>query len=70
MNLYQLRLPARDLVQRDALVLRIGSETSVDAVVVEESAPEKGEETEAARGPWTSRTATPTSGRPIVSWTR
>ncbi len=51
LNLYQLRLPARDLVQRDALVLRIGSETSVDAVVVEESAPEKGEETEAARRP-------------------
>ena len=50
LNLYQ-RLPARDLVQRDALVLRIGSETSVDAVVVEESAPEKGEETEAARRP-------------------
>lgn len=51
LNLYQLRLPVRDLVQRDALVLRIGSETSVDAVVVEESAPEKGEETEAARRP-------------------
>ena len=51
LNLYQLRLPARDLVQRDALVLRIGSETSVDAVVVEESAPEQGEETEAARRP-------------------
>ncbi|CAG8865581.1 hypothetical protein PS627_01499 [Pseudomonas fluorescens] len=46
LNVYQLRLPARDLVQRDALILRMGSETSVDAVVVEESAPERGEEGE------------------------
>lgn len=44
LNLYQLRLPTRDLVQRDALVLRLGSETSVDAVVIEESAPERAEE--------------------------
>jgi len=44
LNLYQLRLPARDLVQRDALVLRLGSETSVDAVVVEESAAEETEQ--------------------------
>jgi hypothetical protein len=44
LNLYQLRLPATDLVQRDALVLRLGAETSVDAVVVEESAAEKIEE--------------------------
>ncbi|OQR36783.1 peptidase S8 and S53 subtilisin kexin sedolisin [Pseudomonas sp. Bc-h] len=44
LNLYQLRLPARDLVQRDALVLRLGSEISVDAVVIEESAPERAEE--------------------------
>ncbi|KAF1311933.1 peptidase S8 and S53 subtilisin kexin sedolisin [Pseudomonas sp. SG-MS2] len=43
LNLYQLRLPAQDLVQRDALVLRLGGETSVDAVVVEESAPEEAE---------------------------
>lgn len=43
LNLFQLRLPARDLVQRDALVLRLGSETSVDAVVVEESAAEEAE---------------------------
>lgn len=41
LNLYQLRLPARDLLQRDALVLRLGSETGVDAVVVEESAAEE-----------------------------
>lgn len=44
LNLYQLRLPARDLVQRDALVLRLGSETSVDAVVIEESAAENSEQ--------------------------
>ncbi|MDO7896939.1 S8/S53 family peptidase [Pseudomonas citrulli] len=44
LNLYQLRLPAKDLVQRDALVLRLGSETSVDAVVVEESAAEESEQ--------------------------
>ncbi|MCU1723133.1 S8 family peptidase [Pseudomonas sp. 5P_5.1_Bac1] len=43
LNLYQLRLPANDLMQRDALVLRLGSETSVDAVVVEESAAEETE---------------------------
>ena len=46
LNYYQLRIPARNLLERDALLLRIGSETSVDAVVVEESAPEKGEEGE------------------------
>ncbi len=44
LNVYQLRLPVRDLVQRDALVLRLGTEVSVDAVIVEESAPERGEE--------------------------
>ncbi|WHS62573.1 S8/S53 family peptidase [Pseudomonas sp. G2-4] len=44
LNLYQLRLPARDLVQRDALVLRLGSETGVDAVVIEESAAEESEQ--------------------------
>ncbi|PTU74502.1 S8/S53 family peptidase [Pseudomonas mangrovi] len=46
LNFYQLRIPAKNLLERDALILRIGSETSVDAVVVEESAPEKGEEAE------------------------
>ena len=46
LNVYQLRLPAKDLLQRDALILRLGSEASVDAVIVEESAPEKGEEGE------------------------
>lgn len=44
LNVYQLRLPVADLVQRDAMILRMGSETSVDAVIVEESAPERGEE--------------------------
>lgn len=44
LNVYQLRLPVRNLVQRDALILRMGSETSVDAVIIEESAPERGEE--------------------------
>ncbi|AZF27693.1 S8/S53 family peptidase [Pseudomonas sp. R2-60-08W] len=43
LNLFQLRLPAIDLLQRDALVLRLGSETSVDAVVIEESAAEEAE---------------------------
>lgn len=43
LNTYQLRLPVTDLVQRDAMVLRIGSEVSVDAVVVEESAAESPE---------------------------
>ncbi|QXH79411.1 S8/S53 family peptidase [Pseudomonas salmasensis] len=44
LNVYQLRLPAKDLMQRDALVLRLGSETSVDAVVIEESAAEEAEQ--------------------------
>jgi len=44
LNVYQLRLPVDDLVQRDAMILRMGSEVSVDAVIVEESAPERGEE--------------------------
>ncbi|SQF98146.1 peptidase S8/S53 subtilisin kexin sedolisin [Paucimonas lemoignei] len=52
LNTYQLRLPVKDLIHRDALVLRIGSEVSVDAVVVEESAAElkgnQSSETEAA----------------------
>ncbi|WP_404440324.1 S8/S53 family peptidase [Stutzerimonas chloritidismutans] len=41
LNTYQLRLPVKDLTERDALVLRLGSETSVDAVVVEESGAEE-----------------------------
>lgn len=43
LNTYQLRLPANDLTQRDALVLRLGSELSVDAVVIEESSAEEQE---------------------------
>lgn len=41
LNTYQLRLPVNNLTERDALVLRLGSETSVDAVVVEESGAEE-----------------------------
>ena len=41
LNTYQLRLPVTNLTERDALVLRLGSETSVDAVVVEESGAEE-----------------------------
>ncbi|MEB6588049.1 MULTISPECIES: S8/S53 family peptidase [Pseudomonas] len=44
LNVYQLRLPVHDLIQRDAMILRMGSEVSVDAVIIEESAPERGEE--------------------------
>lgn len=48
LNTYQLRLPANNLTERDALVLRLGSEVGVDAVVVEESS---AEENEAASSP-------------------
>ena len=41
LNTYQLRLPAKNLTERDALVLRLGNEVSVDAVVVEESGAEE-----------------------------
>lgn len=51
LNIYQLRIPAKNLVERDALILRLGSEVSVDAVIVEESAPEKGEESERDKVP-------------------
>ncbi|WP_043308832.1 S8/S53 family peptidase [Pseudomonas sp. ML96] len=51
LNVYQLRLPAKNLIERDALILRLGSEASVDAVIVEESAPEKGEESERSQVP-------------------
>jgi subtilisin family serine protease len=43
LNTYQLRLPAKNLMERDALVLRLGTEVSVDAVVVEESGAEESE---------------------------
>ncbi|QIB53104.1 S8/S53 family peptidase [Pseudomonas sp. OIL-1] len=41
LNTYQLRLPASNLDERDAMVLRLGNEVSVDAVVIEESGAEK-----------------------------
>ncbi len=41
LNTYQLRLPVTNLTERDAMVLRLGSEASVDAVVVEESGAEE-----------------------------
>ena len=41
LHTYQLRLPVRNLTERDALVLRLGSETSVDAVIIEESGAEE-----------------------------
>ncbi|MBC6905104.1 peptidase S8 and S53 subtilisin kexin sedolisin [Saccharophagus sp. K07] len=45
LNTYQLRLPIKTLIERDAYVLRLGNEDVVDAVVIEETAPEdKGEE--------------------------
>ena len=46
LNTYQLRLPANDLDERDALVLRLGNEVSVDAVVTEESGAEESIERE------------------------
>ena len=46
LNIYQLRLPASNLEQRDAMVLRLGSEVSVDAVVIEESGAEESVEHE------------------------
>jgi hypothetical protein len=51
LNTYQLRLPVKDLTERDALVLRLGSETGVDAVVVEESSAEPVEQDRGARRP-------------------
>lgn len=46
LNTYQLRLPVSNLDERDALVLRLGSEVSVDAVVIEETAAEESIESE------------------------
>ena len=48
LNTYQLRLPARDLDQRDAMVLRLGTEVSVDSVIVEESGAEESLEADEA----------------------
>ncbi|WP_052417537.1 S8/S53 family peptidase [Cellvibrio mixtus] len=49
LNTYQLRLPVRNLIERDALVLRIGTEIGVDAVIIEESGAEKEIESEILR---------------------
>lgn len=60
LNTYQLRLPARNLIERDALVLRLGSEVGVDAVIIEESGAEKeiegeiSDEVSANKGEWAS----------------
>lgn len=51
LNTYQLRLPVNDLTERDAMVLRLGNEVSVDAVVVEESGPEQPVEQDAGDKP-------------------
>lgn len=51
LNTYQLRLPVSNLDQRDAMVLRLGNEVSVDAVVVEESGAEESIESETNRPP-------------------
>ncbi len=51
LNTYQLRLPANNLDERDALVLRLGNEVSVDAVVTEESGAEESIEREAINAP-------------------
>ena len=51
LNTYQLRLPAHNLLERDALVLRLGTETSVDAVVIEESDAEQEEASDPAAKP-------------------
>ncbi|MCQ4308792.1 S8/S53 family peptidase [Pseudomonas stutzeri] len=41
LNTYQLRLPVKNLTERDAMVLRLGNEVGVDAVVIEESGAEE-----------------------------
>ncbi len=40
LRVYQLRLPVQDLIHRDAMVLRLGGEESVDTVIIEESSAE------------------------------
>ena len=51
LNTYQLRLAAKNLDERDATVLRLGGEVSVDAVVIEESGAEESIEADADKGP-------------------
>ena len=43
LNTWQLRLPVKSLMERDALLLRLSHEVGVDAVVIEESSPEEAE---------------------------
>ena len=43
LNTWQLRLPVKNLTERDALILRLGHEVSVDGVVIEESSAEEAE---------------------------
>jgi Subtilase family len=55
LNLWQLRLPVKNLIERDALLLRLEHELSVDAVVVEERSAEETEppaSPQAARDEW------------------
>lgn len=51
LNTYQLRLPVKNLTERDALVLRLGNEVSVDAVVIEESGAEEPAESDQQEKP-------------------
>ena len=51
LNTYQLRLAAKNLDERDATVLRLGGEVSVDAVVIEESGAEDSIEADTASAP-------------------
>ncbi|MEH6490561.1 S8/S53 family peptidase [Halopseudomonas sp.] len=51
LNTYQLRLAAKNLDERDATVLRLGGEVSVDAVVIEESGAEESLESDSAAPP-------------------
>ncbi len=51
LNTYQLRLPVSNLDERDAMVLRLGNEVSVDAVVTEESGAEESIEREITSPP-------------------
>jgi hypothetical protein len=43
LNTWQLRLPVKTLIERDALLLRLSHELEVDAVVVEETSAEEAE---------------------------
>lgn len=57
LNTYQLRLPVSNLTERDALVLRLGNEVGVDAVVIEESGAEAAERDDGDKKPQTSEWA-------------